>query len=228
MILPTPGQPVAPAPADGQERLEQPPWTVGTALVAFVLSVLLVPAIVALPLAIVTLAAMRRTAGRRRGLAIAATVISTVSLFMVLPTATFLLVTADDVQRNESGVVVKGGTVDVYDARVGDCFTEDEQNALLTLDLVPCREAHGSEIYALPMLTGDYPGDREMEQLAEQLCTEEFSPYVGAELKDSTLLFSYFYPDRQAWTNPANLHLVCFVTDKNGEQIHGSVKGSGR
>lgn len=228
MIQPTPGQPTAPETADGQPRLEQPQWTVGTALAAFVLSVLVVPAIVALPLAIVTLVAMRRTAGHWRGLAVAATVISSVSLFMVLPTATFLLVTAGDVQRNDSGVVVKGGTVEVFEARVGDCFTEDDQNALYTLDLVPCREAHGSEIYALPMLTGEYPGDREIEELAEQLCADEFSQYVGAELKDSTLLFSYFYPDRQAWSNPANLHLVCFVTDKDGEQIHGSVKGSGR
>lgn len=228
MIPPTPGQtPVSPR-AEGQPQQEQPPWTAKTALTAFVLSVLVVPAIVALPLAIVTLVAMRRTAGHRRGLAVAATVISAVSLFIVLPTATFLLVTADQVQRNEAGVVVKGGTVDVFEARVGDCFTEDEQNELLTLDLVPCREAHGSEIYALPMLTGEYPGDREIEDLAEQLCADDFSPYVGAELKDSTLIYSYFYPDRQAWSNPANLHLVCFVTDKDGKQIHGSVKGSGR
>jgi hypothetical protein len=205
----------------------QPGWTIGLAVTSFVLSLLLVLSVVALPMAIGALVGMRRTAARMQGLAIAAVVISSVTMTVAVPAAIFFAA-GMDAERNEAGEVVEEGELDLFEARVGDCFDDDEEEMVETLWMIPCRDAHTAEVYAVPVLTGPYPGDSALERTAEQLCENEFGPYVGTDPDASSLDFGFYYPDRATWSGSSDRHVVCILADAGGDDLYGSVKGSGR
>ena len=120
-------------------------------------------------------------------------------------------------QRNSSGVVVK----------VGDCSNSNLSQTVDKLDLVPCDEPHSLEAYSIVTSTATtYPGADALEVFAEQSCIDEFFGYVGVELPQSILYYTYVYPSVTAWNNESDRSIVCFIYKATEPLLTKSVKGS--
>lgn len=146
--------------------------------------------------------------------------------------ATLLLgaCSGDSPDRDDDGRIVSSGDLGVYDLRVGDCvlFDSSVESANETVPVVPCEEPHQAEIYALVELEDldQYPGERELSDRAELECIATFGDYVGAELADSTLFFTYMIPAVRGWQEDGDRTVVCLALGVGGP-LEGSLRGSG-
>lgn len=141
------------------------------------------------------------------------------------------------VQSMSSDAVDQGDLdTSVYDLAVGDCFDDPsifsgDDSEILGVASVACDEPHDAEVYALVDLPdGDgasYPGDDEVFDRADDLCFEEFEPFVGAAYDDSSLDFIYYVPGADSW-DEGDRSVACMVVDMDGEPLTGSMEGSGR
>ena len=120
-------------------------------------------------------------------------------------------------QRNSSGVVVK----------VGDCSNSNLSQTVDKLDLVPCDEPHSLEAYSIVTSTATtYPGADALEVFAEQSCIDEFFGYVGVELPQSILYYTYVYPSVTSWNSKSDRSVICFIYKATEPLLTTSVKGS--
>ena len=112
-------------------------------------------------------------------------------------------------QRNSSGVVVKSGSNSIFSVKVGDCTNSDLREAADKLNLVPCDKSHALEAYSIVASTATtYPGADALQVFAEQSCIDKFFGYVGVELSQSILYYTYVYPS------------VTSIVKKNSSRIH--------
>jgi hypothetical protein len=137
---------------------------------------------------------------------------------------------SDDPTRGDDGRIVNGGDLSVFDLVPGDCvvLADDLEAVNETLPVVPCEEPHQAEVYALVEVDDldAYPGERELSDRAELECLDEFADYVGVDLVDSTLFFTYMIPSVRGWQEEQHRTVVCLVVAA-GRPIEGSVAGSG-
>ena len=124
-------------------------------------------------------------------------------------------------QGDSSGVVVK----------VGDCSNSNLNQIVDDLDLVPCDEPHSLEAYSIvtSIVTSTvttYPGADALEVFAEQSFIDEFFGYVGVELPQSILYYTYVYPSVTSWNNESDRSVVCFIYKATEPLLTKSVKGS--
>ena len=120
-------------------------------------------------------------------------------------------------QRNSSGVVVK----------VGDCSNSNLSQTVDKLDLVPCDEPHSLEAYSIVTSTATtYPGADALKVFAEQSCIDEFFGYVGVELPQSILYYTYVYPSVTSWNSKSDRSVICFIYKATEPLLTKSVKGS--
>ena len=120
-------------------------------------------------------------------------------------------------QRNSSGVVVK----------VGDCSNSNLSQTVDKLDLVPCDEPHSLEAYSIVTSTATtYPGADALQVFAEQSCIDEFFGYVGVELPQSILYYTYVYPSVTSWNSKSDRSVICFIYKATEPLLTKSVKGS--
>ncbi len=120
-------------------------------------------------------------------------------------------------QGDSSGVVVK----------VGDCSNSNLSEIANKLDLVPCDEPHALEAYSIIASTAAaYPGADALQVFAEQSCIDEFFGYVGVELPQSILYYTYVYPSVTSWNNESDRSVVCFIYKATEPLLTKSVKGS--
>ena len=62
---------------------------------------------------------------------------------------------ATEADRDGSGAIIDGGSVDAFTIRMGDCFdntrslASDEAGEVSSLPGVPCSEPHDNEVYAV-------------------------------------------------------------------------------
>ena len=132
----------------------------------------------------------------------------------------------DKLTRDDSGNVVKRGTENIFEVKVGDCTKEELKEEATEIDLVPCTEPHTHEAYFSVDYVGDaYPGSATLEVFAEQQCVGAFADYVGVELAQSNLYFTYIYPSVTTWQSKNDRQVVCFVVSRN-ELLVASVKGT--
>lgn len=134
--------------------------------------------------------------------------------------------------RDDSGVIVETGDLEVTELRAGDCFnlppgTEDDEE-ILEVEAVPCSEAHENEVYVITnyVAADSYPGDVALWDFADQFCVTAFDTYVGMAYEESLLDFGYFYPNRDGWAD-GDKEITCVLYDFNGTMLTGSMKGSG-
>lgn len=135
--------------------------------------------------------------------------------------------------RNDSGVVVEAGDLEVTELRPGDCFnlpagTEDDAE-IMEVEAVPCSETHENEVYVVTnYVAGDsYPGDVALWDFADQFCVTAFDTYVGMAYEESLLDFGYFYPNEDGWAE-GDQAVTCVLYDFNGATLSGSMKGAAR
>ena len=120
-------------------------------------------------------------------------------------------------QGDSSGVVVK----------VGDCSNSNLSQISDKLDLVPCDEPHALEAYSIVASTAiTYPGADALAVFAEQSCIDEFFGYVGVELPQSILYYTYVYPSVTSWNNKSDRSVVCFIYKATEPLLMTSVRGS--
>jgi len=128
--------------------------------------------------------------------------------------------------RDSTGAIIDGGSVDAFDVKVGDCF--DDSNSLeeiTSLPGVPCSEPHDNEAYAVIDLTIDsYPAGDGMGDLATDLCLEQFESFVGREYETSELDIFTMYPTSESWKQ-SDREVVCAVYSMDASKLTGSVKG---
>jgi hypothetical protein len=118
---------------------------------------------------------------------------------------------------DSSGVVVK----------VGDCSNSDLSQIVDKLDLVPCDKPHALEAYSIITSTGTtYPGADALQVFAEQSCIDKFFDYVGVELSQSILYYTYVYPSVASWNNKSDRSVICFIYKATEPLLTTSVKGS--
>lgn len=188
---------------------------------------------------IVALTQIRRTGEKGRGLAI--TGISVGGALMVLGTLGFILFfaffaaiedsyTPYEDPFTDSEEAPPGSEQDVFALAVGDCLLESDAGAdeVFSVPVVDCSLPHDYEVYAEVTLTdaAEYPGDDLVSAEAEELCYEPFAPYVGISWEESALNYSYYSPSESSWAE-GDRAVTCLVLDPTGEQLTGSVAGTG-
>lgn len=196
--------------------------TNGMAIAALVLGIcgfLFVTPIVGLVLGIISLAAVRRSGQRGKGMAISGIVLS--SLWIAL-FATIIVVAGVTAQgpakRNASGDVVTAGKVPIFDLHPKDCFTlpsgliGSTDSKVRTLSVKPCSTPHdGEAIGTFTSSDGSYPGDGAMRAEGASQCVKLLSGYlVDSESMPHGSMVQYVIPNPQAW-DQGERKVLCFM-----------------
>ena len=222
-----PGYPTHPAAGiRPYDRHEFPPsktkagWALGLAAVPAPLAW-----IASLILAIQVISDSKHRPGNGKGMAIAALVIIPVWVLLFIGLIV-VATTVDDADRNSAGVVTRTGDLSTTKLRPGDCTADDlAEKTYTTIKVTPCGSAHYFETYAtFALADGDFPGQDEVDRLAEGGCVKRFARYVGVPVDDSKLHILYLRPLESSW--PVDHGVACLVT--TGSQITESVQFSKR
>lgn len=136
-------------------------------------------------------------------------------------------------ERNDSGVVVEAGDLEVTELRAGDCFnlpagTEDDVE-ITDVEAIPCSDAHENEVFVVSnyVASDSYPGNAAIWDFADQFCVTAFDTFVGTAYEESGLDFGYFYPSEEGWAE-GDKAVTCVLYDLYGAQLTGSMRGSQR
>lgn len=134
--------------------------------------------------------------------------------------------------RDSTGAIVGGGSLDAFQIRVGDCFNDsaaapvDETEEVSSVPGVPCAEPHDNEVFAVfDMAATSFPEGEAMAELAFDSCLERFERFVGKDYMSSSLDIVTLYPTRESWSRYDDREVVCAVFDMNLNKLVGSVEG---
>ena len=134
---------------------------------------------------------------------------------------------ATEADRDGSGAIIDGGSVDAFNVAIGDCFDDTSFDEVSSLPGVPCSEPHDNEAYAVFDVTLDsYPDVDAMSELANGSCVERFDDFVGRDYESSSLDVIAMYPTPESWSQN-DREVVCAVYDMEAVKLTGSVKGLG-
>ena len=134
-----------------------------------------------------------------------------------------------DADRDDTGAIVDGGTIDAFHVRLGDCFDDPNSfdDEFSSLDGVPCSAPHDNETFAVfDVSYASYPEGDRMGELAQTSCIERFAGYVGRDYDSSSLDVITMYPSRESWQQ-SDREVMCALYDMEANKLTGSVKGSG-
>ncbi len=130
--------------------------------------------------------------------------------------------------RDDEGQISEGGQVDVLTLAVGDCLVGVEEGMQSSVDAVPCAEEHDLEAFhdfTLP--AGDFPGEETVDQAAIEGCHTAFEEFIGLSYDESVLVYTYFYPSEESWTQADDRLITCLVGEESGP-VTGTLAGAAR
>jgi hypothetical protein len=132
-------------------------------------------------------------------------------------------------ERNASGEITAAGSVDAFEVQVGDCFDDEafENPEISQLPAVPCSAPHDNEVYATFDLTGEWPGDERVEELAFEGCHERFAGAIGKSYEDSVIDYTAIYPSEGSWKRGDDREVICVAYHMEYEKLSGTVIGKG-
>ena len=133
-------------------------------------------------------------------------------------------------RRDDSGQITDGGTLQVTDLRIGDCFALPDPDAAEVdeVDAKPCTETHQYELFHVGDVAGsEYPSDAAIEAFLTEECIPSFNTYVGMEYDISVLDFIYFTPTTEGWDD-GDHSVQCAAFDPNNAQLTSSVRNAAR
>lgn len=142
----------------------------------------------------------------------------------------YLFNSAMQADRDATGAIVGGGSLDAFQMRVGDCFDDgsafsDDNPEVDSVPGVPCANPHDNEVYAVfDVAEPSFPGDR-MAELAHESCLTRFESFVGRDYESSSLDIATLYPSPESWHGQNDREVVCAVYDMAANKLTGSVKG---
>jgi len=151
-------------------------------------------------------------------------------VYIVVALGVFAYKAMTTADRDETGAIVGGGTVDAFELQVGDCFDDVDSfgDEVSSLPGVPCSEPHDNETYAVfEVDLPEYPGDEAMGAMANEECLDRFAGFVGKDYESSELDIFPMYPSDQSWKQ-SDREVICAIYDMNYEKLVGSVEGSAR
>jgi hypothetical protein len=147
--------------------------------------------------------------------------------------ASATLVACTEAKRDDSGAIVEAGDVRADALRVGDCF-QDWEGALSSdlvevsdFSAVPCSRPHDNEVFHVFDVSGDdFPGDPQLEGVADRRCLDRFEGYVDRDYASSRLAYGWVIPTESSWKQ-GDREIVCFLFDGELGELTGSMRGSG-
>jgi hypothetical protein len=201
---PYPGHPPAPATAPG---------TNGFAIGALVVSIcggFGLGSALGLAFGITALVQIKRRPQKGRGLAVAAVVISGLTLVVTLVVGAVMVV--DEMRNTAAGIE----TVETAELRPGDCISElNTSTAVYDLPVVSCSRPHDAEVYHVFTLpSGSYPGAAAVETQSEQTCGSVFDLYSTTPGTEDLEIYYLSPQDSAEWWRHRGV--VCIAFDPNG------------
>jgi hypothetical protein len=123
---------------------------------------------------------------------------------------------------------VRGRRRHVDRLRPGDCFNllNKKAETIDTVRVVPCRQAHDDEVFAVVQLPrGPYPGDQRIQDLGDQACGARLKAYTGKtydELPDNVEYLS-LPPIREGWV-AGDRKTICTLFESSDRTLTGSLR----
>lgn len=133
-------------------------------------------------------------------------------------------------RRDDSGQITAGGTLQVSDLRIGDCFDfkDPEADEVDEVQGQPCTAPHGYELmHTFNMLGDAYPNDAEFDTQVGAECLPAFEAYVGTDYDSSVLVLGPLTPTEELWGS-GDHSVQCVISDPNDAQLTSSLKGAAR
>jgi hypothetical protein len=114
--------------------------------------------------------------------------------------------------RDESGVVVKAGSVPALRLRVGDCIAVSQTGEFETIPVVPCNERHELQVFAAFEIDEvDFPGDNAVQSIADVRCSNEFAAAFGGRDDFDEWGVTNFTPLEVGWRELNDREVLCLV-----------------
>jgi len=133
--------------------------------------------------------------------------------------------------RDPNADITASTNVNAFDLQVGDCMISSQlEGSFTSLPVVPCTEAHDSEITAVFDMPEGIYDPQLIADLADGRCEVAAIEYVGplyAEISSQGLATSYFGPTEGGWDN-GDREVDCYVyTISEEDELTSSVQGMG-
>jgi hypothetical protein len=131
--------------------------------------------------------------------------------------------TVDDAVRDSSGSIVETGRVGTQALRVGDCFLDPDDAAVLTVTGVACTLPHDAQMIARLVVAEaeDWPGPEALGTEAGTRCADEAASLAPDRVPPGTGLSAYV-PDERSWQS-GDRDIICFVEATGEERLDGDV-----
>lgn len=132
-------------------------------------------------------------------------------------------------RRGDTGEITGGGTLQVNDLRVGDCFNTNASENIDDVDAVPCGEPHSYELFHVFTMSdsGSYPTETQFDSETDGACRPAFAEYVGSAYDDSALYVSTLTPSEDGW-NGGDHTVQCILHEEDESKVTGSQRGANR
>jgi hypothetical protein len=225
---PPPPPPQYPPPAyDWSQQQHQyappPPQAQGTngfAIASFVLG-LLGGICLSVIFGFVGLSQIKKRGQKGRGLAIAGLLLSAgwaVAIALIVA-----LVIVSEPERDDTGQITQGGSLNVTDIRDGDCLNGlDNSGQVSQVDAVPCEDRHDGEVVAVfDLPPGPYPGEAEVVRASGAGCRERIAARVESSPLRESLGLLTLHPLERSWSRDRTV--LCIVTSSSGGKLVGRV-----
>jgi hypothetical protein len=133
-------------------------------------------------------------------------------------------------RRGDDGGITDGGTLQIQDLRVGDCFVfEDTADEISEVDARPCGQPHRYEMFHIATWNagGDYPTEDAWFAFFIDACVPQFESYVGHDYQASQLDFVPFTPTEQGW-DAGDRVVQCALVDPSEAELTESLRNANR
>jgi hypothetical protein len=198
----------------------------GLAIASFVLGLLggfLLTAALSVVLGIGSLAEIRRTGKRGKGLAIAGITLSgvwvavIVGLFVIGATTGGPSPGTGTGGSGSTGQASHSARVNVFSLRVGTCFDNPAGTTLgiASVTAIPCTKPHNAQVFAEFDTTGSsFPGTTAMERRADSGCNARISGNLDQSKISSTMSLHFIFPQQLAWDS-GQRRINCLIVDSH-------------
>ena len=119
-------------------------------------------------------------------------------MFAILATSALAVVSLSGCGTIGSLTDLVEGKSDVFSLGIGDCFNDEDVDAISSVKVLECTTPHDNEIISEFSLADDFFGsgsynESDIFSEADATCLPAFGAFVGASYAETSLNFSYLY-----------------------------------
>lgn len=130
--------------------------------------------------------------------------------------------------RDDDGTVVTAGVTDVFALHRGDCLRDPGDDRIDDVEVVPCEQEHGLEVFHSFEQSGDrYTSRNTLLAQADAGCEPEFGAVMGIAYGDSALEYRALVPSGVSWQH-GDRTILCTVHDPTASATTGTLMGAAR